>query len=203
MNIFINKTTELDFKITEIVTREAFWNLYRPGCVEHLILHNIRKSKDYINELDLLAVYDNEIVGHIISTSAKIIDLQNNEHEVLCVGPLSILPDYQKKGIGSKLIENTIAIAAKMDYCGLILFGNPEYYHRFGFVNAQNFDITTRDGMNFDAFMALELYPDALMSINGKFIDDAVFDTNEDELEEFDKQFSIKEKTAAKINISI
>ncbi len=97
MNIFINKTTELDFKITEIVTREAFWNLYRPGCVEHLILHNIRKSKDYINELDLLAVYDNEIVGHIISTSAKIIDLQNNEHEVLCVGPLSILPDYQKK----------------------------------------------------------------------------------------------------------
>src|ERR1035437_10774999 len=94
-----------DFSRTEIITREAFWNLYKPGCNEHLILHNLRKCKSYMSELDLVAVVENEITGHIISTKARVTDPLNNEHEILCVGPLSVLPGFQRKGIGSKLMN--------------------------------------------------------------------------------------------------
>ena len=193
MEVNIQPATGKEFASTENITREAFWNIYRPGCVEHLILHNLRKSKSYIIELDLVAVIDNEIVGHIISTKAKTVDSLNNEHEVLCVGPLSVLPEYQKQGIGSKLINESIRIAKELGYSGMILFGNPEYYHRFGFVNAQEYSITTKEGQNFEPFMALELKNNGLENSEGRFIEDEFFEIQPDELIEFEKKFPYKE----------
>jgi len=194
MEVQIHPATGNDFSFTENITREAFWNIYRPGCVEHLILHNLRNSKSYIRELDLVAVIENERTGHIISTKAKIIDSLNKEHEVLCVGPLSVLPEYQKQGIGSKLLEESIHIARELGFSGMILFGNPEYYHRFGFVNAQEYSITTKEGQNFEPFMALELQINGLGNVKGRFLEDAVFEIQPDELIEFEKKFPYKEK---------
>lgn len=194
MEILIGRTTEKDFFKTEYITRESFWNIYKPGCDEHLILHNIRKSKAYISKLDLIAVFENEIIGHIISTKAKVLDSQNNENEILCVGPLSVLPELQKKGIGSKLMYESIKVAKEIGYHGMILFGNPEYYHRFGFKNAQEYLITTKDDQNFEPFMALELHENGLKNIKGKFFEDNTFVTQADELIEFEKQFPYKEK---------
>ena len=150
MNVLIQRTSESDFSRTEYITRESFWNLYKPGCVEHLILHNLRKSKSYIAELDLVTVSGNEIIGHIISTKAKVVDSQNIEHEVLCVGPLSVLPEFQKQGIGSRLMINSITKARESGFSGMILFGNPDYYHRFGFRNAAEYEITTKDSQSFE-----------------------------------------------------
>lgn len=76
----------------------------------------------------------------------------------------------------------------------MILFGNPDYYHRFGFRNAKEFDITTKDYQNFEPFMVLELFENALTQVKGKFIEDESFNVNEDELNEFEKQFPYKEK---------
>lgn len=194
MKIIIRETTEKDFFQTENLTREAFWNIHIPGCDEHLVLHNLRNSKSYISELDIVAIFENEIIGHIISTKAKIVDLQNNEHEVLCVGPLSVLPDFQKKGIGSKLMIESIRVAKDLGHCGMILFGYPEYYHRFGFKNAQVYGIRTKDGENFEPFMALELQQNGFENVTGKFFEDDVFVTQPDELIEFEKQFPYKEK---------
>jgi len=194
IEILIKKTSEKDFFQTENITREAFWNLYRPGCVEHLILHNMRNSNSYISRLDLIAVSKNEIIGHIISTKAKVIDSQNIEHEILCVGPFAVLPIFQKKGIGSKLLNQSIVIAKELGYIGMILFGNPEYYHRFGFRNAKEYDITTKDCQNFEPFMALEFQNNGLADVKGRFIEDNVFETNADDLNEFDKKFPYKEK---------
>ncbi|MBI5541150.1 MAG: N-acetyltransferase [Bacteroidia bacterium] len=194
MEILIKITTEKDFFKTEYITRESFWNVYKPGCDEHLILHNIRKSKAYINKLDLIAVFENETIGHIISTKAKVLDSQNNEHEILCVGPLSVLPELQRKGIGSKLMYESIKVAKELGNHGMILFGNPEYYHRFGFKNAQKYCITTKDNQNFEPFMALELHENGLNNIKGKFFEDNTFVTKPDELIEFEKQFPYKEK---------
>lgn len=120
--------------------------------------------------------------------------MQNNEHEVLCVGPLSVLPEFQKKGIGSKLMNEAISESKNAGYCGMILFGYPEYYHRFGFKNAQEYGITTKDGENFEPFMALELLPKGFEDVTGKFFEDDVFVTQPDELIEFEKQFPHKEK---------
>jgi predicted N-acetyltransferase YhbS len=194
MDVIIQITTEKDFFQTEYLTRESFWNLYKPGCNEHLVLHNIRNSKAYILRLDLIAVFKEEIIGHIISTKAKIIDSVDNEHEILCVGPLSVLPKYQKKGIGSRLMNESIKTAKELGYLGMILFGNPEYYHRFGFRNAQEYCITTKDGMTFDPFMALELQSNGLANVKGRFFEDVVFETDPDELNEFEKKFPFKEK---------
>jgi predicted N-acetyltransferase YhbS len=194
MEILIQPTTLTHFPITENITREAFWNIYRPGCVEHFILHNLRNSNSYVQELDLIAVVENVIVGHIISTKAKVVDTQNKEYEVLCTGPLSVLPDFQKKGIGSMLMNHSIKTAKELGFSGIILYGNPDYYHRFGFRNAQEVGITTKEGKNFEPFMALELQEKGLENVTGRFIEDAAFEVQPDEVIEFDKDFPYKEK---------
>ena len=194
MNLLIKQTSQEDFEITENITREAFWNVYKPGCSEHLVLHNLRKSQSYVKELDLVAIYNNQIVGHIILTKAKVVDTLKNEYEVLCAGPLSVLPDFQSKGIGTKLLNESIRLSKDLGFRGIILFGRPDYYHRFGFMNAKNFEITTKDYQNFEPFMALELYDKALCGVKGRFIDDHSFDVNEEELKEFEKKFPYKEK---------
>ncbi len=194
MEIIIRKASHPDFQITENITRETFWNLYIPGCNEHLVLHNLRKGKNYISELDLIAVFENTIIGHIVSTTAIIKDSQNNEHLILCVGPLSVLPDYQNKGIGSKLLNESINVAKELGYKGMILYGNPGYYHRFGFRNAQEYGISTKDGQNFGPFMVLELQKKGLANIHGRFFEDKAFEIQPNELAIFEKQFPYKEK---------
>jgi len=154
----------------------------------------MRKSKAYISNLDLTAVFENKIIGHIISTRAKVIDAQNNEHEILCVEPFSILPEYQNKGIGSKLLNESIIVAKESGYIGMILFGNPEYYHRFGFRNAKEYGLTTKDGKNFEQFMALEFQSNGLDNVKGRFFEDDTFETNPGDLIEFEKKFLYKEK---------
>ena len=194
MTTIIQPTASSDFPFTETMTREAFWNLYRPGSVEHLILHNLRNSTNYIHDLDLAALVDNEVVGHIISTKAKVVDAHNTEHDILCVGPLSVLPAFQKNGIGSALMNHSILVANKLGFTGMILFGNPDYYHRFGFRNAQEYGITTKEGQNFEPFMALELQTNGLMYTTGRFIEDSAFDVQPEDIEAFDKNFPYMEK---------
>lgn len=135
MNISIRPEEENDFKNVEHMIREAFWDLYQPGCVEHLIAHNMRKSPDFVKELDYVACDGDTIVGNIIYSRAKVVNDENDEFEVLCMGPLGVLPSYQKKGIGSLLMNNTIEKARQLGYKAIFIFGNPEYYNRFGFRN--------------------------------------------------------------------
>ena len=202
MEILIRKTTTNDFLITENITRETFWNLFKSGCDEHLVLHNLRKGSSYLPNFDMVAIFENRIIGHITTTKAKVVDTQNNEHQVLCVGPISVLTEFQKKGIGGKLLNESITIAKELGFAGMILFGDPGFYRRFGFVNAQKYGITTKEGSNFEPFMALELHPDALSAVNGKFYEDKAFETDEEELNAFEKLFPKKEKGKPKIDIN-
>ncbi len=202
MKLIIRNTIENEFFHTENITREAFWNLYAPGCDEHLVLHQLRKSKSYIKELDLVAVTGDRIIGHVISTKARVVNSSNIFSEVLCLGPVSVLPEFQQNGVGSKLINSSVTEAKKLGFSGIILFGNPYYYHRFGFRNAAEFEITTKDGENFEPFMALELFENGLKNSGGKFFEDEAFLTSEADLNDFEKLFPAKEKGTPKINLN-
>lgn len=194
MNIQIRKTNFEDFRATENLTREVFWDLYKPGCEEHLVLKQLRDSASYISELDLIAVNDGEIIGHIISTKAKIVNSEKTSENVLCVGPLSVLQEYQSKGIGSKLLNASIELSKELGFDCLVLFGNPDYYKRFGFVNAEVYGITTKDGFNFEQFMALVLNQDISTIPQGYFIEDSAFQITKADLENFELSFPEKEK---------
>lgn len=203
MKLNIRNTDKSEFFQTENLTRETFWNLYQSGCTEHFMIHNFRKSKAWVKQLDVVAVIDNNIIGHIISTKAKVIDENNNEREVLHVGPFSVETEFQNNGIGTQLLSYSIKEAKKLGFKGMILFGNPDYYQRFGFQNAKTFNITTKEGMNFDPFMALELKKNGLAAVKGKFFLDGSAEINEEELSKYEKQFPLKEKGEPRIKISL
>ena len=194
MNISIRLEEENDYRNVEYMTREAFWDVYKPGSDVHLIVHKIRAVSAFVKELNFIACDEDEIVGNIIYSKAKVINEENKKFEVLCMGPLGVSPSYQRKGIGSKLMNFSIEKAKKLGYKAIIIFGNPDYYHRFGFINAKEYGIQTSLGVNFEAFMALELYDGGLNGISGKYYEDEVFEIEKDELEIFEKGFPYKEK---------
>lgn len=194
MNISIRLENEKDFEHVENMTREAFWDVYNPGCVEHLLVHKIRTTKAFIKELDFVACDEDIVVGNIIYTKARVINEEGHEFEVLCMGPIGVLPHYQYNGIGSLLIKHSTKVCRKLGYNGVVIFGDPKYYHRFGFKNAEQYGISTSCGDNFEEFMALELYEGSLKGISGKYYEDPVFKINQEELDNFEKKFPYKEK---------
>ncbi|MDR2793130.1 MAG: N-acetyltransferase [Treponema sp.] len=197
MNILLRLEEEGDYGIVEEITREAFWNVYVPGCVEHLLVHRLRQAKEFVNALDFVAVCDDAIVGNIVYVTTKIID-EHKEHTVLTFGPVSVPPEYQRKGIGKSLINHTKALAKEMNYKAILLYGDPEYYKKYGFKESKAYGITNKEGKFPAALLALELYPGALNGIKGVYDEGAVYEINEDAVKEFEKRFTRKEKGITK-----
>jgi len=193
LNITIRLSEPADFRETENVTREAFWNLFQPGCDEHLILHQLRESEDFVPELDLVAIIGNQIVGNIVYSRA-ILRNEDSEYSVLCMGPLCVLPEYQCRGIGMRLMEASIDKARDLGYLAVIIFGHPGYYQRFGFREAGEYGIQTAEGKNMEAFMALDLRGGGLPDISGRFYESGAFQSKKEILEDFEKGFPPKEK---------
>jgi predicted N-acetyltransferase YhbS len=197
MEVELRPEKEKDYRLVEELTREAFWNVHFPGCDEHLLIHNLRKAKEFIKELDFVAIYNHEIAGNIVYAESKIKNA-DKEYTVLTFGPISVLPKYQNKGIGSRLINHTIKLSKEKGYRAVIIYGDPEYYKRFGFKTSKNYNITNKDKKYPLALLVLELFPNALNGIEGIFDEGKIYRIDEKELEEFDKGFKIKEKGFAK-----
>ena len=194
MEISIRPETKEDYFIIENLVREAFWEMKgRPhGCYEHYLVHKLHQSEEFVKDLCYVALVKEKIIGHILYTKSKIID-NNKEYEILSFGPLSVLPGYQKMGVGKELVTFTLKKAKELNYRAVMIFGHPEYYPRFGFENAEKYGITTSEGKNFDAFMVCELYKDSLKGISGRGYKSSLFnDIDENELREFDKKFQNK-----------
>ncbi len=185
--------TAADYRAVEELTREAFWGFTSPTCDEHYLVNTLRKSAAFVPELDFVVEVDGKLVGNVMYSKAKIVSEDGTENEVLTFGPLSVLPQYWCKGVGSALMRHSIAEAKRLGYRGIVFFGHPDYYPRFGFRNAKAFGITTHNGDNFDAFMAMPLYDGAFDNVCGKFYEDPLFNVNEEEAEAFNAQFPHKE----------
>ena len=193
LDVLLRPEEEKDYNSVENLTREAFWNVYKPGCDEHLLIHNMRNKQEFIKDLDYVAVFNDEVIGNIVYAKAKIMGV-NKEYDVITFGPVSVLPMYQKRGVGKKLIEHTVTKAKEMGFNAIMIYGNPKYYERFGFKNSREYSITDMEGNYNDALMALELYPKSLKNINGKFFEGEAYKVDKKELEIFDKNFPYKEK---------
>jgi putative acetyltransferase len=193
-NLIIRREQEAEYRLVEQLVREAFWNLYVPGCGEHFVLHNLRKSLDFVPELDLVAEKDGRIVGQIAYSRGIIKNEAGEEKEVITFGPVSVLPEFQKQGIASALITHTINLARDMGYPAICIYGDPRYYSRFGFGCAEKYDIKTSDGKFAVALLALELRQGALKNMPGRFIESSAFTVDENEFALFDAKFPVKEK---------
>ncbi len=192
----IRLETPKDFDSVEMVTREAFWNVHVPGCNEHYLAHVLRNADCFLPELDFVVEFEGQIIGNIMYTRAELRLDGGEERLVLCFGPLSVLPRWQKKGVGSALVRHSLEAARKAGHTAVLIYGEPAYYSRFGFVAAERYGIGTPDGYYADALQALELVPAALNETRGLFFEDKAFDVDEIEAERFDTRFPKKEKQA-------
>jgi len=186
-----NRTAFLLIEIICHILKESVKCLL--GAVKGNSTFNMRNKQEFIKDLDYVAVFNDKIIGNIVYAKAKIIGV-NKEYDVITFGPVSVLPMYQKRGVGKKLIEHTITKAKEMGFNAIMIYGNPKYYERFGFKNSREYTITDREGNYNDALMALELYPNSLENINGKFFEGDAYKVDKKELEIFEKNFPYKEK---------
>lgn len=195
MTIHLRLETPEDHHAVETLTREAFWGPWNwtPTCDEHYLVHLLRSSPSFVAELDYVAEADGRLVGNILYTRAKIIAPGGGESEILTFGPLSVLPAYWGKGVGSALMRHTIAEARRLGHRTIAVYGHPDYYPRFGFRPAEAFGITTPDGESFDALMAMPLYDGALSGLSGAFHEDNAFTIDAKAAKAYDRGFPSKE----------
>lgn len=193
-NTKLRNETAIDYRRVEELTREAFWNHHAPGCDEHYLLHIMRSCDAFIRELDFVAEVNGKVVANIVYAKSKIIGDSGAQYDVITFGPISVLPEYQGKGIGGMLINHTKEIAKQLGYRAILIYGDPGYYSKFGFVEAENYDIRTSDNMYAVPLQALELHPGALSDCAGCFFEGSVYEINEKAAEEFDSTFPKKDK---------
>ena len=155
------------------------------------MVHELR-LRDGIPELSLVAQLENgTIVGNIICSNA-VVKKDNQVLPVLNFGPLSVLPEYQQRGVGKALVRAMIERAKRLDYGAILFFGGPEYYPQFGFKEAAVYDIFDSDGYNYPAFMAMELKEGYLKDIcGGKYFESDIYndELNRDIVSMFDSAF--------------
>lgn len=194
MEIFIRNERPEDQFTVENLTREAFWNLHVPGCDEHFLVRTLRDSEDFLPELNFVAEVDGRVVGNIMFSRSRVVGQDNRNFETITFGPVSVLPEYQRQGIGRALIERGLKTARTSGHRAAIIFGNPAYYARFGFRPGKDYNIRTSDGKYAAALQVLELFPGTLTGVCGRFLESKAFEINPKEAEEFDRLFPHKEK---------
>lgn len=194
MEIRIRHEDKRDFRKVEEVTRDAFYNLYFPGCEEHLVVHNIRKHKDYIKELSYIIEVNGEIVGSIFYTHSKVIGWDGREFKTISFGPVSIDPKYHRMGLGKKLITYSLKKARELKYNAVITLGYAYHYAPYGFLSGKQYNIAMEDGKFYKGVLVLPLYDRALENISGYVKFSNVFEVTEKDVEIFDSTFSKKEK---------
>lgn len=193
----IRLETEKDHRNTEELVREAFWNVYRPGCTEHYVLHTFRSREEFVPELDYVMEKDGRLIGQIMYVSACIDTDDGKRLPIMTMGPIGIHPEYKRKGYGKILLDYTMEKAAAMGAGALCFEGNIDFYGKSGFVIASTMGIHYYDEPR-DAevpyFLCKELKEGYLDGITGTYHTPKGYFVDDMEAEEFDKTFSAKEK---------
>ncbi|HIV90308.1 MAG TPA: GNAT family N-acetyltransferase [Candidatus Eisenbergiella stercoravium] len=188
--ITIRREKNEEQRTVEVLTRQAFWNVYGPGCTEHYVVHILRKHEDFVTELDLVAeTADGRIVGNVMYTKARLIDENGNEAVILTFGPISVHPDFQRRGISRLLLEYSFEEARRLGYQAVVIFGDPDNYVSRGFKSCSRYHVCAQDGSYPAAMLVLELIPGLLDGRKWFYQENSAYSFDPAAAEQFDRQF--------------
>ena len=202
--VVIRREIPADFRAAEELTREAFWNVYRPGCMEHYLLHVLRDDPDFIAELDLVMERDGQLIGHIMYMRAEIHADGGNVIPVMTFGPVSIRPDVQRMGYGTMIVRHSMRMAAELGAGALCIEGNAAFYGKCGFAAAYTRGIRWHgvpEGDNSTHNLLCEMREGFLDGVTGVYYTPQGYFVDDAEVEEFDKSFPKKEKGRPLVDI--
>ena len=186
-----------DFREVENLVRESFWNVYRPGCTEHYVLHVLRNDPAFIRELDLVMEQDGRLIGQNMFMRTIIEADDGRTIPVLTMGPIGILPELKRQGYGTALLNYSLRKAAALGHGAVLFEGNIGFYGKCGFTYARRFGIRYHDlpeGADDSFFLCKELIPGYLDGITGVYQTPQGYYVDDSDAEEFDKGFPPKQK---------
>lgn len=196
-NYIIRNETKEDYRAVENLIRESFWNVYRPGCTEHYVIHVLRDDPAFVKELDFVMEQDGKIIGQNIFVKTVINADDGRIIDVLTMGPICITPELKRKGYGKKLLDFSLEKAAEMGFGAVLFEGNIDFYGKSGFDYASRFGIRYHDlpeDADASFFLCKELIPGYLNSVTGVYQTPAGYYVDDADVEKFDKDFPPKEK---------
>ena len=179
--ITIRNEEPSDYQEVEKLTRRAFYNMYVPGCMEHYLVHIMRG-------------HDGRIVGNIMYTKARLVDEAGEEKEILTFGPVSVDPEYQRRGYGRMLMEHSFEKAKEMGYDVIVIVGSPANYVGRGFKSCKKYNVGLENGKFPAAMMVKELVPGALDGRKWAYYDSPVMAVSEEEARRYDDMLEKMEK---------
>lgn len=196
-SIIIRTEKEKEYREVENLVRESFWNVYRPGCLEHYVLHQLRKDAAFVPELDFVMEADGQIIGQNMFMKAFIQADDGRQIPIMTMGPICIAPDLKRKGYGKILLDYSLEKAKELGCGAICMEGNIDFYGKSGYRQASEFGIryhglTEDDDASF--FLCRELIPGYLDGITGEYAPPQGYYVDEQEAEAFDKTFYYKEK---------
>lgn len=183
-------------RTVENLVRESFWNVYRPGCLEHYVLHLLRDVSAFVPELNLVLVHQGRIIGQTAFVRTKLLTA-SGPLPIVTMGPICIHPEFQRMGFGKCLLDDALSRAAAMGFGAVCIEGNIDFYKTCGFTYASEFGIRYHglpEGADSSFFLCRELRPDYLRGITGEYATPAVYLVDEQAVEVFDQSFPFLEK---------
>ena len=195
INIRLEK--EEDYREVENLIRESFWNVYRPGCSEHYVIHTLRNDSAFVKELDFVMEQNGKIIGQNMFMKTVIETEGNKSVPVLTMGPICITPELKRRGYGKYLLDYSLSKAAEMGFGAVLFEGNIKFYGKSGFVYAEKFGIRYHDlpeGADSSFFLCKELINGYLDGVTGVYQTPDGYYVKENDVEKFDKEFPKKEK---------
>ena len=186
-----------DYREVENLVRESFWNVYRPGCSEHYVIHVLRDDPAFVKELDFVMEKDGELIGQNMFMRTVIEADDGRVIPVLTMGPIGITPELKRRGYGKKLLDYSLEKAAVLGFGAVLFEGNIGFYGHSGFAYARSFGIRYHDlpeGADDSFFLCKELIPGYLDDVTGVYQTPHGYYVNDADVEAFDKAFPAKEK---------
>ena len=196
-NYIIRLERNEEHREVENLVRESFWNVYRPGCLEHCVLHQLRNDPDFVPELDFVMEHNGRLIGQNLFMRAVINADDGRKIPILTMGPICIANAYKRKGCGKILLDYSLEQAAALGFGAVCFEGTVDFYGKSGFTFASEYNIRYHglpEGADTSFFLCKELIPGYLNGITGEYKTPQGYFVEEAEAEEFDKQFPPKVK---------